>query len=124
MQQDATPESYVGSRLDGDTIRVRGRATNGEFAVTDRRLLVAGPAGVGLDIPFGTLRRIQFDLDFGRPATLAFVSNDPGDEAIVLNIPPEEYAAVAEALLAIGTQLASLSRDILPGLTDNAATTR
>jgi hypothetical protein len=124
MRQDAKPESYVGAGHDGDEIRVRGHATNGDFAITDRRLLVTGPGGVRLNIPFATLRRIQFDLDFGRPATLAFVSNDPRDAAIVLNIPPEEYDAVADALMAIGTQLALLSRDVSPRLTDNAVTTR
>src|SRR4051812_3223970 len=90
MPPDAESESYVRGGLDGDEIRILGHANNGAFAVTDRRLIVGGPAGVGLDIPFATVRRIQFDLEPGRPASVAFVSNDPHDEVVLLSIPPEE----------------------------------
>src|SRR3954471_6406346 len=86
MPPDAESESYVRGGLDGDEIRILGHANNGAFAVTDRRLIVGGPAGVGLDIPFATVRRIQFDLDPGRPASVAFVSNDPHDEVVLLSI--------------------------------------
>src|SRR3954452_6424018 len=111
MPPDAESESYVRGGLDGDEIRILGHANNGAFAVTDRRLIVGGPAGVGLDIPFATVRRIQFDLEPGRPASVAFVSNDPHDEVVLLSIPPEEYGAITDALLAIGRQLAALTGD-------------
>jgi hypothetical protein len=113
-------ESYLHAALDGDEIRVRGHATNGAFAVTDRRLLVSGDRGLLLNVPFGTIRRVQFDLELGRPASIAFVSNDPRDEPVLLNVPPEQYAAVSELLLAIGRQLSALSRDQSKGLADNA----
>ena len=68
--------------------------------------MVAQEARVALDIAFSGLRRIQFDVERQRPATLVIVPEHPADEPQVLAIPPERYEAIASALTIIGRQLA------------------
>jgi hypothetical protein len=86
----------------GETIRHRTRATRAILAVTDRRIIVAAPYGIALDLPLAALRRVQFDIERDRPATLVLVPDQPRHEPQVLAIPPEEYAAAAEVLVAVG----------------------
>jgi len=54
------------------------------------------------------LRRIQFDVERRRPATLVLVPELPRDEPQVLAIEPERYEEVADALVIIGRRLAAL----------------
>jgi hypothetical protein len=91
-----------------ERLRVQAPAREGTVAVTDRRIIVAAGNRVALDIPFEALRRIQFDVERRRPATFVIVPEHPNDEAQVLSIPPEEYEAAAQALVAIGRELAEL----------------
>jgi len=90
----------------GEQLRHRARATDAVIAVTDRRLVVAAQNRVALAVPFHSLRRIQFDIERNRPATLVIVPEMAHDEPQVLSIPRERYAETAEALVAIGDQLA------------------
>ena len=58
-----------------------------------------------LDISYDRLRRIQFDIERSRPATLVIVPESPSDEPQLLAIPPEEYERAARALAVIGERL-------------------
>jgi hypothetical protein len=91
--------------VEDEVIEARARAQDGVLAVTDRRLAIAANDRIMLDIPFGRLRRIQFDIERSRPATLVVVPEHPSDHPQVLAIPPEEFPAVAEALALVGRRL-------------------
>ena len=91
--------------LDGEVIEARARAQDGVLAVTPRRLAIAAGDRLLLDIPFDRLRRIQFDIERSRPATLVVVPEHPSDQPQVLAIPPDEFPAVAEALALVGRRL-------------------
>jgi hypothetical protein len=91
-----------------ENIIIRARAGEAHIAVTDRRLVVASSERKMLDVPIDGLRRIQFDIERQRPATLVLVPEEPSHEPQVLAVPPEEYSEVAEALVILGRRLAGL----------------
>ena len=96
-------EPFVLSALEpGEEVRAHARSTTAVLAVTDRRVVVAEPHRVALAIPFEGVRRIQFDIERTRPATLVIVPEHALDEPQVLAIPPEHYRAAAEALVTLG----------------------
>jgi hypothetical protein len=88
-----------------EELRIQARSLEATLAVTDRRLLVATGDRVALDIPFEQLRRVQFDIERGRPATLVIVPEWPSDRPQVLAIPTDEYEQTAIALARIGQRL-------------------
>jgi hypothetical protein len=121
LHRDNDDPKQEASAMEGDDVRrvrialepderieVRARAQDGLVAVTDRRLAVAANDRLVLDIPFDRLRRIQFDIERARPATLVVVPEHPTDQPQVLTIPPEEYRAVAEALAIVGQRIINL----------------
>jgi hypothetical protein len=61
-----------------------------------------------LDVAIDNVRRIQFDIERGRPATLVVVPEHPADEPQVLAVPPEQYRAVADVLIVLGERLAGI----------------
>ena len=89
-----------------ERIEARARAGDTEIVVTDRRLAVGSTDRLTLDIGLEGLRRIQFDIERDRPATLVVVPEHPSHEPQVLAVHPEDYPAVAEALVYIGQRLA------------------
>ena len=112
MQLEPTPEPEIDHVLEpGEQLQIRAPATEAVLAVTDRRLIVADPSRVALAVPFEALRRIQFDIERRRPATLVIVPDHPGDEPQVLSIPAPEYEAATRALAAIGREFARLETD-------------
>jgi hypothetical protein len=72
---------------------------------TDRRMAVVDGGRMALDLPYHRLRRIQFDIERRRPATLVIVPDNPADEPQVISIQPEEYRQVADVLVAVGRNL-------------------
>jgi hypothetical protein len=90
----------------GELLRVQARSREAVLAVTDRRLVVAAPERIALAVPLEGLRRIQFDIERDRPATLVIVPEQAHDEPQVLSIPRDEFPAAAEALVVIGQMLA------------------
>jgi hypothetical protein len=52
-------------------------------------------------VPYEGLRRIQFDIERDRNATLVPVPDRPTDVPQVLAIPPDQYPDVCEALALI-----------------------
>ena len=72
---------------------------------TDRRMAVIADERLALDLPYRRLRRIQFDIERDRPATLVIVPESPADEPQVISVYPDEYSDVAEVLVAVGRNL-------------------
>jgi hypothetical protein len=108
---DEDIEPYVLELLEPDeTLRVRARARDAVLAVSDRRLIVAARERLALSVGFHELRRIQFDIERDRPATMVIVPEEAHHEPQVLAIPPEEFRATAEALALIGQELAMIRR--------------
>jgi hypothetical protein len=89
----------------GEIVQQVVRATSTRILVTDRRIAVAQEDHVALNIEIRQLRRIQFDIERDRPATLVLVPEHPSHEPQVLAIPPETYDAVGEALAYVGRRL-------------------
>ena len=58
-------------------------------------------------MPIDNLRRIEFDIERDRPATLVIVPQDPTDEPQVLVVQPADYEGVAEAVVVLGKRLAA-----------------
>jgi hypothetical protein len=92
----------------GETVHVVAEAGEASLVVTDRRLAVAADGRLALDVPFHGLRRIQFDIERQRPATLVIVPEHPADEPQVITVPPERYADVAQALALVGERIYEL----------------
>ena len=92
-----------------EQLQISARAIDAVVAVTDRRLAVINDQKVLIDTPFDGLRRIQFDIERDRPATLVVVPESAMQVPQVLAIPPEEFDAVTQALAIVGRRLARLS---------------
>src|SRR3954469_8125272 len=93
-----------------EDILAHAEAEDGVVIVTDRRLVVSfGTGRVDLDIPCDGLRRMQFDIERRRPASLVIVPEHPSDPPVVLAIPPTQYRPVAEALALVGGTLHDVS---------------
>ena len=108
-QPNEDVEPYVLEVLEpNETLRAHARARDAVLAVSDRRLIVAARERIALSIGFHELRRIQFDIERDRPATMVIVPEEAHYEPQVLAIPPEEFRATAEALTLIGQQLARI----------------
>jgi hypothetical protein len=96
--------------LDPDEeIHVQTRAGDMTVIVTDRRLAVAAAERLALNVHIENLRRIQFDIERDRPATLVVVPQSPRDEPQVMAVQPDDYDGVSEALVLIGRRLAAAS---------------
>jgi hypothetical protein len=93
--------------LDPDEeIHIEAPAGDHVVVVTNRRLAIASPERLALNVPLDNLRRIQFDIERTRPATLVVVPEHPSDEPQVLAVRPGDYRGVADALVVIGQRLA------------------
>jgi hypothetical protein len=108
MESASNIESNVLHVLEpGEELKVQARATEAILAVTDRRLVITAAERVALAVGFEDLRRIQFDIERDRPATLVIVPEMAQHEPQVLSIPPDRYRETADALVLIGQRLAS-----------------
>ena len=56
-----------------EQVHSEAKAGDARIVVTDRRVIVASEARAALDLPISDLRRIQFDIERTRPATLVIV---------------------------------------------------
>ena len=89
----------------GEQVRALVRMRDNLVLVTDERVAVAADERIAMNLAIRELRRIQFDIERDRPATLVIVPEHPSDEPQVLAIPPETYDAVGEALAYVGRRL-------------------
>jgi hypothetical protein len=109
LQPDPEFEPRLRELLDPDEeLSVQARVRDALIAVSDRRLVVATRERIALNVAFHELRRIQFDIERDRPATMVIVPEEAHHEPQVLAIPPEAFNKTAEALTLIGHQLARL----------------
>lgn len=89
-----------------EDIRARATADGHVLTLTDDRLTVGTGDVVRLDVPIEDIRRIQFDIERDRPATLVIVPDLPSSEPQVIMVQPEDYGGVASALVALGLTMA------------------
>jgi hypothetical protein len=75
------------------------------IAVTSQRLIVTEGERLVVNVPFSELRRVQFDIERGRPATLVIVPEHVANEPRVLAVPASTLREAAVALAAIGERL-------------------
>jgi hypothetical protein len=92
----------------GEDLRVTAIATDSVLAVTDKRIVVARGERLAFDVPIEGVRRIQFDVERRRPATLVLVPENPVHGAQVLSIPAGEIGLAAEAVRLVGERLARI----------------
>jgi hypothetical protein len=106
LQPDLEPEL---SRVlePGETLQATAHGTDAILAVSDRRVFIAANDRIALSIRIKELRRIQFDIEKSRPATLVVVPEAARDEPQVLAIPPDQIRRTAEALALIAERLAA-----------------
>jgi hypothetical protein len=103
---DGQPDLQITQFLEpGEQVHVRAEATDARMIVTDRRVAVAINDRLSMAVPYEGLRRIQFDIERGRHATLVLVPDRPAEPPQVLLIPPNQYDAVAQALALIGQRI-------------------
>ena len=93
----------------GETIEAKARAGDNTILVTDRRLVIEGDGRRLIDIPVDGLRRIQFDIEKRRPATLVFVPESVEHQPQVLTVSAEQYQEVGSTLAVIGVRLERVS---------------
>jgi hypothetical protein len=95
-------------RILGPDEEVEVQAAVGDtlLVVTNRRMAVANAERLMLDVPIENLRRIQFDIERERPATLVIVPDRRQDEPQVLAIEPRDYEAIVRALVIVGRRFA------------------
>jgi len=89
-----------------EAVQVQAAARDTLVIVTDRRLAVANAERLMLDVPIEHLRRIQFDIERDRPATLVIVPERRQDEPQVLAVEPGDYEPIARALVVVGSRFA------------------
>ena len=89
-----------------EQLQALASADQNRILVTDRRVAVAQGDRIALDIPIEALRRIQFDIEKARPATLVLVPESPDDPPQVLAVPVEHYDEVSQALARLGRLMA------------------
>jgi hypothetical protein len=111
-----SPDPFLAQVLEPDEkVHAAARASDALMLVSDRRLLVAAGERLALSLPIAELRRVQFDIEKGRPATLVIVPEAATVEPQVLAIPAEQLAAAAEVLAIVGLRLAAMPIDYRDG---------
>jgi hypothetical protein len=91
----------------GQNIRFQAVAGEHRVIVTDRRLSIATDDRLILDVALNAIRRIQFDIERDRPATMVVVPEHPQQEPQVLAVRPRDYDSIGLALAAVGRYLAN-----------------
>ena len=87
-------------------IRAQASANGHEVVVTDDLVRVHSGDRVVLDVPIDDLRRIQFDIEHDRPATLVLVPDAAWRDSQIIMVEPENYADVCRTLAVIGLRMA------------------
>ena len=90
-------------------IRAKTTADGHDLVVTDDLLRVGSEGRVVLDVPIRDVRRIEFDIEHDRPATLVIVPHAASRDSLVVMVEPEDYEGVCQALAVIGRKMAKVS---------------
>src|SRR5688572_16111768 len=99
---DLANDPIVAQVSGSESVRALIDGIDSRVVVTDHRLAVANAQRIALNVELRKLRRIQFDIERERPATMVIVPDDPLHEAQVVTVPPEQYDAVGSALAYVG----------------------
>jgi len=99
---------------EGEVVAAEAQARDARIVGTDRRVIVAAGSRTAMALPIEDLRRIQFDIERDRPATLVIVPEMAQHEPQVLSISPDRYREAADALVLIGLRLARSGRASQP----------
>ena len=91
-----------------ERIEVHAKAVDASLVLTDRRLVVVTDQRLMVDVPIERVRRIEFDIEKGRPATLVVVPEWPSDPPQSLAIPVDQYGPIANLLTLIGSRLSTM----------------
>jgi hypothetical protein len=92
----------------GEEVQHATTAGGALLAVTSRRIAIVDGERTALDVAIDGLRRIQFDIERTRPASLVLVPDKAEHPPQVLSVQPQEYKAVADALVTVGLRLAEV----------------
>jgi len=97
----------------GEVIESQANANGAVIAVTEYRLVVVEGDGEILDIPFSELRRVQFDIERDRDATMVIVPEHISNWPRIVSVPVPALREAAIALARIGERI----NDYEPGET-------
>jgi hypothetical protein len=89
----------------GEVVESQAVIEGSVIAVTRERLVVAEGDKTVLDIPFGEVRRIQFDIERGREATLVIVPEHISNWPRIVSVPVRHLRETASVLARIGEHI-------------------
>ena len=95
----------------GEVVEEQAVANNALIAVTQERLFVAEGEKSVLDIPFSELRRVQFDIERGRDATLVIVPEHVSDWPRVVSVPVPNLRETALVLARVGERMNEVAEE-------------
>ena len=96
----------------GEVVERQAHADGFLIAVTPHRIIVTDGSRPVMDLPFGELRRIQFDLERGRDATLVMVPEHIWNEPRVFSVPTANVTETALTLGLIGQRMNPSSEEL------------
>jgi hypothetical protein len=89
----------------GEVVEGQAEANGALIAVTRERLVVAEGDKSVLDIPFSEVRRVQFDIERGRDATLVIVPEHMNNYPRVVSVPVPNLRETSLVLARIGERI-------------------
>jgi hypothetical protein len=89
----------------GETFHIAAGTEPEMLALTSHREIITSDHRASLDVPVASIRRIQLDVEVGRPATLVIVPHEPEHPPQVLSVPHEELEATTRAVYLLGDRL-------------------
>ena len=89
----------------GEVVETQAVVEGSAIAVTNERLIVVEADRTVLDIPFAELRRIQFDIERGRDATLVIVPEHISNWPRIVSVPVGYLRDTAAVLARIGERI-------------------
>ena len=110
FEDGPTQASCIGDKMDGaardpiiplrpdEHLAVVAETEQATVALTDQRVVVSAEGRTTMDVPVEHIRRVELDIEQGRPATLILVPSDPCWAPQVLAVPDEEVPQVLRAL--------------------------
>jgi hypothetical protein len=89
----------------GEVIEGQAEASGAVIVVTEERLVVVEGNQPVLDIPFRELRRVQFDIERGRDATLVIVPEHIRNWPRIVSVPVPSLREAALVLARVGERI-------------------
>ena len=94
----------------GEVVETQAVVEGSAIAVTKERLIVVEGDKPVLDIPFDELRRIQFDIERGRDATLVIVPEHISNWPRIVSVPVRHLRETAAVLARIGERINEVAK--------------